>query len=365
MESLDTKIKRLIDNSIVCKRDEITDELERKIHLSALEKIVSDSDEFDYAMKYLNDNNISVVGNRKSLGYEYENYRYHSSREYSNMRVEFLKLSNDEQLELLRKYQDNKDKDAITKLVSAYENFLSLEVSKYSRKYDVEQEDLRQDAYIVLMNAFNKFDFRDNTLFVFVDRYVRTGILTSIRDYYGINHYADCNKFLNARNKVKMNYYYGEDYNEYEHIDEIISTFMDNEEKRKYQDLRMINMIYGLSLDEVEDDIIASDDGLLYTEVLEKVFQEEVKEIISNELEELLTPNQYFNITNYYGFGEKEKNLKEIAKIKNCSIQSVNSSIKGANDKLRKNIDKELLDSYSYNYEYRKVKQKRKEEGNR
>ncbi len=344
MELLDTKIKRLIDNSIVCKRDEITDELERKIHLSALEKIVSDSEEFDYAMKYLNDNNISVVGNRKSLGYEYENYRYHSSREHSNMRVEFLKLSNDEQLELLRKYQDNKDKDAITKLVSAYENFLSLEVSKYSRKYDVEQEDLRQDAYIVLMNAFNKFDFRDNTLFVFVDRYVRTGILKSIRDYYGINHYANYNRFLNARNKVKMSYYYSEDYNEYEHIDEIISTFMDNEEKTKYQDLRMINMIYGLSLDEVEDSAYTD---FPFEEIVNPMIDEKLKQEISQIMDDELTPNQYFDIVNYYGLEGKEAiPQQEIAKLRKCSFQNVNQSIKGAHKKLLKRFEKEMKKYY-------------------
>lgn len=342
MGTLDNKVKRIIDNYIMCKRNEITDELERYVYLSDIDRFHLNDEEFDYVMKSLDEKNIIVVGDIHTLYSDYDNYRYHHSRKSTNRNIQYEKLSDKRQKELLKKYKEDKDKTALEILIKAYVPLISIISSRMAKKYDIELDDIKQDAYVILLNAFQKFDFRDNTLVVFVSKYIKVSLLNYVRKYYGLYHYAD-SRFFNARNSVKYKYYYGEDYNEYEHNNEIIDIFL-NKDKNNYKDLRMANIIYALPLDEVEDSAYTD---FPFEEIVNPMIDEELKQEISQIMDDELTPNQYFDIVNYYGLEGKEAiPQQEIAKLRKCSFQNVNQSIKGAQKKLTKRFNKEMKKYY-------------------
>lgn len=344
MGTLDNKVKRIIDNYIMCKRNEITDELEQYVYLSNIDRFHFNDEEFDCVMKSLDEKKIIVVGDIHTLYSDYDNYRYHPSRKNTNKHIKYIKLSNEEQLELLKKYRKDNDQEAITKLVGAYDAFISIESSRRANRYNIEYDDLKNDAYIALLEAFNRYDFRDNTLLAFVSKIVKFKLSKYVKDYYGMYHYSYYSKFLNARNNVKSDYYYGEDYNEYEHIDEIINDFYEQEENSSYKDLRMLNMVYALPLDEVEDSAYTD---FPFEEIFNSMINETLKQEISQIMDDELTPNQYFDILNYYGLEGKEAiSQYEIAQLRKCSFQNVNQSIKGAQKKLTKRFNKEMKKYY-------------------
>ncbi len=336
---LDKRIQRLIDSYVESRRDEITDEQIRKIHLCDINRYKFNDEEFDYAMNYLNNEGILVTGDSEVIYSNYDNYRYQPYRASKNREIPYKKLPNSEQLELLKQYRETNDKDTLTKLISSYIPLINLKALKYSSLYNMEYDDLKSTCYEALLNAFQKFDFRENTLISYVEKYVQGKVLRYVRDNYGLAHYSFFEEFARARNEIRYEHYGEDGYNEYDHIDEVSKHLIENGTcKDSFKDNRMVNLIYAKSLDEVEDSLEASDDVSLYKEVLEPIFQKKMKKYISSMIEGTLAEKKASMVLDYYGIDrEKGSTLKEIADKTEVSFQYVHKVINSSCDSLLDN----------------------------
>lgn len=369
-EYLNDIIKDLIDNYIKCERDEIDDTQIRKVKLSSIENFNLDEDEVSYIIKGLGEEDIIVIGSSEVIYSDYNNYKY-SRKGYSKYNyLKSTKLTNSEQIELLKEYRKTNDKKILEKLVSSYSLLIKSRALKYSKLYGVELGDLENTGYEALLNAFSKYDFSKNALISYVEKSIKGSILKSIQSSYGINHYSDYHIFLNARNEVKNEHYGETGYNEYEHIDEIAELFLENSTRHdKFKDIRMTNMVYSLPLDEVADSIDVSDDVSLYENALEPLFQKQMQDSISLILEKSLTEKQRYAVINYYGLNNKDKlTMKEIADAKGCKTQAICNALNSSYERLLTNWTGYMADFYDndndeYGYipgkiEYNKTKYK-------
>lgn len=352
---LDDKIKKMIDSYIECNRDEITDIQTRKIFLSNIERYDFSSEELDYVMNYLAKEEIIVIGSVKGIYSDYENYKYQISGYNKGKNLKSKRLSNDEQIKLLNKYRKTNDKDILTELVIEYMPLVKLKALKYSKVYNMELDDLISSGYEGLLVAFNKFAFNTNSLISYVEKYVQGYIQSQFRFGYGLEHDPNYSYVSSARNEVKYSHYGENGYDEYKYIDDICTSFL---EKSKYKDelkdIRMINMIYAVSLDEVEDSIAASDDISLYRETIEPLFQKQMSNYVSAMADGVLNDNQYFAVKYYHGIDEeKSYTLKELANWKECSYQAIHKDLNSAYEVMLDNWIDYMLEFYDNdNHEY-------------
>jgi len=87
----------------------------------------------------------------------------------------FPKLTDDEQMELAKKWSDFNDRDAAEKLVLTNLYLVVKIAKKYRQKYNFDENDLIQEGVIGLMHAVKKFDYKLKVpLRIYAVRWIKT-----------------------------------------------------------------------------------------------------------------------------------------------------------------------------------------------
>ena len=317
--------------------------IEKSIELNELERLNLSDEEFEYAMNYLKQRVIYVVGASPALYSSFDNYV--CKLKFIGTRIDKNEvLSDEKQNELLEKYKQTHDVSYRNQLVESYMKLVVRLANIYSNLSGIDSCELESYGYETLIHATENYNCKKGKFITFANKYIKLSILNGIRDIYGIKSTAAYTEFLKARKNVIDNHDGEIGYDESDCFGEIINN-MESVQKTydsKYKDFRMVNLLYPLSLDDVADNKACADENSLYNEVIESMYQEQLKDEMSKMLE-CLSPTQKLVIIKRFGLdGNAPSTLKEISELCNVTAQAVSLMQIKALKKIKKKYSEKL-----------------------
>lgn len=336
-----SKLDRIIEQNMRIYCDDKGLILKKNIFLCRLESLDFFEDNVYEIFDYLRKKEINVVGNSRTYNSVFYNYEYVSrdSKEILGTRI-----TKEKQYKLLNDYKLNNNIDARNELVMSFGKLVDLIASSYSKYLNIEKQELIDCGFIGVISAIDNYEYKRNELSTYIHAYAHGNILMHIYYYYyGYVSVYKGGYFKKVLDELKKEYYYEKDFNEYEHIDEIIDSFVkigSNEEK----DRRMLNLYYASSLSDT-DDILSVDTETVAEKAIENVSKQELHDEVVKSFD-CLTEKQKEVIELYYGFDGMNRSMKEVANYLGITTQSVSQSIDAGLRRLKNKQYKKLKRAY-------------------
>lgn len=307
-----------LDKNLKCRKitneETLEEEIEEYVTLTSIINLkLSEEDEI-FVINYLGSCGISVKGDCSYYSGICDNYiqSEHSSE------INVQKLSEEAQKQYIEEYQREKNTEVRNLLVESNLPLVKYLSRKYSYLYDVNQEYLESYGVEGLIMAMDTYDSTRGKFSNYLSIRIRSSILGSIIIFYlGENGYKLLNKISQSRgeNTKYFEYFYAkrgvekEEEKRLEDNPELIEKVMLGLEKSGYCEGKLleelktrvsIHMPY--SIEQLGDGLSYLDDDTLYGEVIEKVYQQELRNFIE-EITEKLPRKRRETLRSYYGLG--------------------------------------------------------------
>ena len=349
-EYLNEFLDSMIDKNLIC-RNRLSrsdnEKFDRSIMLYDIEMCNFDDEELNYVMNYLNDRNICVLGSSPALYTGFPNYRYVLK---SSVPRKSLELSQEEQFELIKKYRKTHDITYRNKVVESFIRMVNSIAVKYIDITGIDQDELASYGYEGLMVAIDNLDLSKKFSSAYIFRIINGYILNGITKEQGFkcsnNFHLD---YVKARKKV-LKEHEEENVSEYDLLEEILKETFKDRKDSEFSRKKSRNMFYAAYASSLEDVEIIDENNKI-DEIIEEVFQEELKDI-TVDFFEILTPRQKEILMMRFGFNDDYMSLPKIAKELGISNNGVNLTVKRSIKKLENNrlLYKELRDFNNNNY---------------
>lgn len=332
-EYLDEFIDKLIDKCLIYRKNQYRANdgtIEKNIKLSEIERYGFEDEELEYIMNYLKERDIYVLGSSPAVYTVFDNYRYIRKESVPRTSVE---LPEEEQIELIKKYQETNNLKYRNKLAESYIRMVNCYALKYVDLTGIDLDELASYGYEGLLFAIDNMDLSKNVCSSYIANSIEKYLLNGIAKEQGFKNDRFHLEYVAGKKKV-MERHDGDGISEYDLLDEILAeTFVNRKDsefsRRAAKNRFFVN--YATSLDSQE--II--DESNVEFDVIEKVFQEQLKEnteaVLSN-----LTPRQKEIVKLRFGFNGKEPmTLEKIANKIGISANGVDLAVRAAKKKIK------------------------------
>lgn len=331
----------------------------KSIQLNELESLGLSEEEIPYVMNYLKKQDIYVSGIFQATYSIFDNYII-CPYKFKESSVQQIDLNEATQMKLFEAYKNTGNKEIRNTLFFSYVKLAKNLAEGYATLTGIEASELESYAYEGIITALDSYNDNDNgcKLITYINNSIKFKILFAIHQEYRICESSKIRDLNNARESLRNEYAWDDSYDEYEHIDEIIEKFVDDNSSYmvKNRDIQTVNLLYSDSLDSYENDIAASDNNTLYNETIEKVYQKELKQDILKAIKQMPPIDAYIIVKNFGLDGNEQMLLKQIAKELNISPQSVGQHEKKALKYLKEHckfLEKHIENGYiSHEFDY-------------
>lgn len=334
LKYLDDIIDSIIDRNLYYRKNNSRygDEIfEKRIKLSTIEKYNFEDEELKYIMNYLEKKEIYVLGSSPALYTDFDNYRCVVKRGVPRKSME---LNQEEQFNLLKKYQETHDITDRNKVVESYIRMVNSIALKYADITGIDQDELASYGYEGLIISIDNLDlskkFSSSYFFNTINGYILNGIAKEQGFGSSDRFYFD---YVKARKKILQKPEF-ENISEYDLLEEILEETLGNRKDSDYSKEKSKNKFYSVYATSFDNLNIIDEENKI-NQVIEKEFQRELKQIVRDSLE-VLSPVQKKNIMLRYGFDDCPLTLEEVSKRVNISINGVDYSVKRGIQKIRK-----------------------------
>ncbi len=347
-----------VPNNIYEKNLNVIDEsqLDKSLYVRAFKftRLKLSASEAYYAINYLNDKGITILGQDNRLCDIFPNYLCMIT--FRGWRQDFEVYNQEETEKLLSLYKETKDLEIRNKIVEANMRLVHYISSKFSYLTNHPIEEVYSYGYETLIKCIDKYDVDLKTSFTtFALKSITRKILYGIAVVEGFTHLNEFFDYFNVRcsltkgldraflNTIDM-----------EIDDEVLKILSDTYEN----DNNLIDDKYNYSSERLERisfqlkqrktlgfDSIDEQDFFSYLDIQEE--KESLSKIVSNSFR-ILKPREQEFLKLHYGFNDDNlpTSLREIGKMYGISRTAVLLTIKKALEKLRRPTNYNRLRDY-------------------
>jgi len=254
-------------------------------------------------------------------------------------------LSKEEEHELIKKYQENNDNQALKKLILANIRFVLNYISKYKNK-KVSLEDLLHEGILGLIEAAKRFDVKRNLKFIsYAAWWVKQSVVNAISNQMGFFKLPAKTRRLLVKiydlqkESLEKNRRFLSDKEIIEKLEisqktlNKLNNLMNGQISLSHPLNKNGSIVIGDTVSQKDNSSIISDS------IIRKLVINEIKEIIDG-----LEEKEKKIIVLRYGLdGGKSKSLAEIGKVLNLSRERVRQIEKRALRKIRSNFDNKVF----------------------
>ncbi len=340
------KLKKLIDDSFLDKnlkyrkkrnKEKEDDEIEQYVRLNSITRLkLSEEDEI-FVIHYLGTLGISVRGDSSYYSGICDNYIQASHLKRDSTIKD--KLTEEETKKYLEEYQRTKDITIRNKIIESNLPLVRYLSYKYSNLYGVEQEVLESYGAEGLIMALDTYDPTRGKfgahLSMKIQGYIFRALTISNLGEDGLTFINSVGKkrstdtkyfeYLYAKSKVEQQT--GKKLKDNPELIEVITQHLEKVGYIKGKDLEelktrtLANNPY--SYEQIENNLSYLEDDTLYSETVEKVFQQELAEFIEDITEELPEKNRE-SLRSFYGLGgQKSNTLESIGKREGVTREAI------------------------------------------
>lgn len=315
------KYKKINDNEFI-----------KIIRLADIINLKQSPETKEYILKYLNDQDITVIGYSDKIDFESEDYK--DIRNYRGTTPK--SISKEKTNELFELYQKTKDQNIRNQIIVGNMRLVEY-VIKLMELDGYNNQDLKQAGFIGLIKAVDKYDISKGAFSTFAIHYIKGHIMLELCTQNG---YKNSEYFLyNEKRKVENKY--DEKLLDNPNLSKIIAKNISEKNKHKKGNgviteeiyLRRILLHNPVSLEEtLEKNENENIYNLGYepedTDLI-KFYDSEAIKILRNQIETLEEKKQQM-LKLRYGFEKEPKTLREIGNEMNISATWVSNQIESA-----------------------------------
>lgn len=338
-EYLNSTIDKLIDKHIVYQKNNTfyTEEgIKMSINLTDLENYKFEDEEIQYVMDYLKKRDIYVLGSSPAVYRCFDNYRYVRKPKTS---FSSIKLPEDKQIELIRKFKETSDIKYRNTLVESYIDTVKQYTIKYASATGIDKDELSSYGYEGLILAINKLDLSKNVCKTYILNMIHKHILIGVSLEQGFKNDDLHIKYVKSKKQVMLRHK-GDNLSEYDLLDEIVDEIFKDEAGYDKCVITAKNRIYANYATSLDSQEIIDED--IENQIIENILTKKRNAEINRLLTEKLTNRQMSILTQRFGLNNKKPLLlTDLAEKENITPSCVDITIKRTINKIKK--DHKLL----------------------